>query len=412
MMDIVHAGMKDLLQKHFGFTSFLPLQEKIIENVFRGRDTLALLPTGGGKSLCYQLPALVFSGITVVVSPLISLMKDQVAGLNENNIPAVYLNSSLGIRDMHLAKERLRKKEVKMLYVAPERLAKEEFLEFLAELSLSLIAVDEAHCISEWGHDFRPEYRRLSVLRERFPGVPVIALTATATRRVREDIIKELSFRNPGTFCGSFDRRNLRYSIRPKTETYAQIVNYIEDHPGASGIVYCLSRVAVDRMAERLSADGVAALPYHAGLAQKERSLNQEQFMGGAAQVIAATIAFGMGINKPDIRFVIHHDLPKNLEGYYQETGRAGRDGLPADCILFFSYGDKMKHEFFIGKITDPSRARIAQEKLDTMVTFCTANQCRRRMLLRYFGEEYKNENCGACDACAGSEFLHSINLA
>ncbi len=392
--------MQDLLQKHFGFSSFLPLQEEIIENIFRGKDTLALLPTGGGKSLCYQLPALAFSGLTIVISPLISLMKDQVAGLNENGIPAVFLNSSLGVKDTRVAKEKLSSREAKILYVAPERFVKEGFLEYLSQLSVSLIAVDEAHCISEWGHDFRPEYRRLSIVREWFPRVPVIALTATATQKVREDIVRQLQFRDPGVFCGSFDRKNLNYLVRPKMETYAQILNYLEDHPDYSGIIYCHSRAAVDRMAEELVADGVVALPYHAGLGSKERTENQEAFMGGDARVIVATIAFGMGIDKPDIRFVIHHDLPRNIEGYYQETGRAGRDGLPADCILFFSYGDKIKHEFFIGKMENLDRARIAQAQLDTIVTFCTANYCRRKMLLKYFGEVYPRDRCDSCDVC------------
>ena len=394
--------MQDLLKKHFGFSRFLPLQEKIIESIFKGKDTLVLLPTGGGKSLCYQLPALAFSGLTIVISPLISLMKDQVSGLNENGIPAVFLNSSLGVRETRVAQERLMNREAKLLYVAPERLVKEGFLDFLSKFSISLIAIDEAHCISEWGHDFRPEYRRLSIVREWFPDVPVVALTATATTKVRDDIVQQLRFRDPGIFCGSFDRKNLRYSVRPKTETYAQIVNYLEDHSRDSGIIYCHSRAAVDRMAGELVADGIVALPYHAGLSPKERTVNQEAFMKEEARVIVATIAFGMGINKPNIRFVIHHDLPRNIEGYYQETGRAGRDGLPADCILFFSYGDKMKHEFFIGKMGDPIRARIAQAQLDTMVTFCTADYCRRRMLLRYFGEEYPHARCNSCDVCLG----------
>jgi ATP-dependent DNA helicase RecQ len=371
-------------------------------NVLKRRDTLALLPTGGGKSLCYQLPALIFSGITIVVSPLISLMKDQVAGLEESAISAAYLNSSLGVREEREIRARIQAGRVKLLYVAPERVMKPDFLEFVESLSVALIAIDEAHCISEWGHDFRPEYRKLAKLRDVFPGTPVIALTATATMKVREDIVRQLKFEKHGAFCGSFDRANLIYRIRPKQETYSQILAYAEDHPGQSGIIYCHSRAAVDRMAENLSADGISALPYHAGLDTKTRTANQEAFMQGRAQVVAATIAFGMGIDKPDVRFVIHHDLPKNIEGYYQETGRAGRDGLPAECILFFSYSDKMKHEFFIGKMTDPDRADIARRQLETMVTFCVSNRCRRRMLLRYFGEEYPKENCGMCDTCFG----------
>jgi ATP-dependent DNA helicase RecQ len=394
--------MHEALKKHFGFEKFLPLQEEIIMNVLKRRDTLALLPTGGGKSLCYQLPALIFSGITIVVSPLISLMKDQVAGLEEGAIPAAFLNSSLGVREERETRARILAGRVKLLYVAPERIMKPDFMEFIESLSVALIAVDEAHCISEWGHDFRPEYRRLAKLRDVFPGTPFIALTATATPKVREDIIRQLKFEKSAVYCGSFDRANLIYQIRPKHETYSQILAYAEDHPGQSGIIYCHSRAAVDRMADDLTADGVAALPYHAGLDAKTRTANQDAFMRGKTHVIAATIAFGMGIDKPDVRFVIHHDLPKNIEGYYQETGRAGRDGLPAECILFFSYSDKMKHEFFIGKMTDPDRADIARRQLDTMVTFCTSPRCRRRMLLRYFGEDYPKENCGMCDSCFG----------
>ncbi|MFA6407747.1 MAG: RecQ family ATP-dependent DNA helicase [Candidatus Paceibacterota bacterium] len=393
--------MKNALLKHFGFDDFLPLQEDIIENIMRGIDTLALLPTGGGKSLCYQLPALELPGITLVVSPLIALMKDQVSGLKESSIPAVYLNSSLGVKEEREIKARLEAGGVKLLYVAPERLLKEGFMEFLGRLSISLLAVDEAHCISEWGHDFRPEYRNLSLIRNFFPKVPIIALTATATRRVREDIVRQLSFKEYGAYCGSFDRENLHYSIRPKMDAYYEIVNYIENHPNQSGIIYCHSRASVDRIAEDLQADSINALPYHAGLSTKTRTKNQEEFKNGTACVIVATIAFGMGIDKSDVRFVIHHDLPKNIEGYYQETGRAGRDGKPAECILFFSYGDKRKHEYFISKRTDPVQIRIAEEQLETMVTYCTAQRCRRMMLLQYFGEKYSRTNCGHCDICA-----------
>ncbi len=376
------------------------MQQAIIENVLAGRDTLALLPTGGGKSLCYQLPAMMLPGLTLVVSPLISLMKDQVAGLEESNIPAAYLNSTLGVREERRIKDELKEGKLKILYVAPERLMKEGFMEFLKTLPVALFAIDEAHCISEWGHDFRPEYRKIALVRSLFPTAPVIALTATATTKVRADIVRQLAFNEYGSFCGSFDRKNLHYSIRPKQNAYAEILSYIEDRPGASGIVYCHSRASVDRMAEDLTADGIQALPYHAGLAPKERAKNQELFMRGEVQVIAATIAFGMGIDKPDIRFVIHHDLPKNIEGYYQETGRAGRDGKPAECVLFFSFHDKEKHEFFISKMTDAARIRVAEQQLETMVTYCTARFCRRRMLLKYFGEEYKTDECGKCDVC------------
>lgn len=392
--------MRETLKKHFGFDAFRPLQQGIIENVLAGKDTLALLPTGGGKSLCYQLPAMMLPGLTLVVSPLISLMKDQVSGLARSNIPAAYLNSSLGIREERRVMEELVGGTIKILYVAPERLMKEGFIGFLKGLSVSLIAVDEAHCISEWGHDFRPEYRNISLVRREFPGVPVIALTATATTKVKGDIVRQLAFNDYGAFCGSFDRPNLHYAIRPKQDAYAEILRYIEDRPGMAGIVYCHSRASVDRMAEDLTADGIQALPYHAGLSPKERAKNQELFMKGEVQIITATIAFGMGIDKPDIRFVIHHDLPKNLEGYYQETGRAGRDGKPAECVLFFSFHDKEKHEFFISKMTDAARIRAAEQQLEVMVTYCTARFCRRKMLLKYFGENYEKKNCEKCDMC------------
>lgn len=396
--------MKDALKKHFGFSHFLPHQEDIISSVLAHRDVLALLPTGAGKSLCYQLPAMMLPGITLVVSPLISLMQDQVAGLAQNEIPAVYLNSTLGVRAERAVREQLAGGNVKILYVAPERLMKPEFLELAHGLSISLIAVDEAHCISEWGHDFRPEYRKLHTLRNLFPGIPVIALTATATLKVRRDIATQLKFSDFDSFVGGFDRPNLRYFIRPKQEAYSQILNYIEDHPGQSGIIYCHSRASAERLAEQLLSDGVEASAYHAGLPVKDRAGRQERFMNGTTQVITATIAFGMGIDKSDVRFVIHYDLPKNIEGYYQETGRAGRDGKLSDCILFFSYHDREKHEFFIQK-SSPARAKIAQEQLDAMVTFCTAHRCRRKMILQYFGEEYSKESCESCDYCLFSGY-------
>lgn len=392
--------MHAILKEYFGFTKFLPLQQEIITDVLAKKDVLALLPTGAGKSLCYQLPALQLPGITLVISPLIALMKDQVNALQANKIPAAYLNSSLKVKEEREIKEAIVNHEIKLLYVAPERLMKEGFLDFIADQTISLIAVDEAHCISEWGHDFRPEYRSLNILRSKFPGVPVIALTATATRKVREDIIRQLAFTNHATYCGSFDRPNLHYYIRDKQNAYYYVQSYLEDHPGSSGIIYCHSRKGVERMADELTSDGIEALPYHAGLPQAIRTEHQERFKRGEARVIVATIAFGMGIDKPDVRFVIHYDLPKNLEGYYQETGRAGRDGLPADCILFFSYADKRKHEFFIEQTTNPMRAAIMQQQLDTMITFCTATRCRRKMMLSYFSETYPNANCGKCDVC------------
>ena len=393
--------IRNTLKKHFGFDNFLPFQEDIIADVLQCKNVLAILPTGAGKSLCYQLPAMEFSGTALVVSPLISLMKDQVSALVENGIQAAYLNSSLGVSEAREIRERVLNGKVKVLYVAPERLMKDEFLDFIVSIGISLIAVDEAHCISELGHDFRPEYRKLNLLRERFPSVSMIALTATATKKVREDIIRQLGFEEGKyeTHIGSFDRKNLYYSIRGKQNAYYHILGYIEDHPGASGIIYCHSRKSVERMAEDLLADGVEAVPYHAGLPQKERAQNQEKFQSGEARVIVATIAFGMGIDKPDVRFVIHYDMPKNLEGYYQETGRAGRDGKPSDCILFFSYSDRIKHEYFISQ-KSATQALVAKYQLDKMVDFCTGVDCRRKILLGYFGEVYLKENCGACDVC------------
>ena len=394
--------MKRLLKQHFGFHSFLPYQEDIIADILQKKDVIAVLPTGAGKSLCYQLPALEFSGVTLVVSPLISLMKDQVNSLEGKNIPAAYLNSSLGVKETRQVKEDVLNGKVKLLYVAPERLVKEEFLDFLLDCGISLIAIDEAHCISEWGHDFRPEYRKLGMLREKFPGVPIVALTATATRKVRDDIKLQLKFKEGmyGEHRASFNRENLNYIIRQKDNAYYYIRAYLEDHPDYSGIIYCHSRKSVERMANDLVMDGIEAAPYHAGLPQKERTENQEKFQKGKLRIIVATIAFGMGIDKPNVRFVIHYDIPKNLEGYYQETGRAGRDGLSSDCILFFGYGDKMKHEFFIRQSKNEHRAAVAQYQLDKMVEFCTSGDCRRKMLLAYFGEAYPDKNCGMCDVC------------
>ncbi len=393
--------MKTLLKQHFGFEQFLPLQEEIIRDVIAGKDVLALLPTGAGKSLCFQLPALHFPGLTLVVSPLIALMKDQVNALKEKGIPAAYLNSSLSARQDADIRDDVAQGVIKLLYVAPERLMKDHFLDFIKTIPISLIAVDEAHCISEWGHDFRPDYRSLGYIREVFPDVPMIALTATATEKVRKDIIRQLALKDGyAMHQGSFNRPNLYYFIYPKKGAYHHIITYIQTLPSASGIIYCHSRKSTELMTEYLNENGVPALSYHAGLPQKVRTENQERFQKGEVQVIVATIAFGMGIDKSDVRFVIHYDLPKNLEGYYQETGRAGRDGKHADCILFFSEGDRIKHEFFINQMESEVRAQALRAHLDTLVTFCTARHCRRAMLLRYFGETYPYSSCGSCDVC------------
>jgi ATP-dependent DNA helicase RecQ len=395
--------MYKTLKQYFHYDSFRPLQEEIITDILAGKDVLAVMPTGGGKSLCYQLPALMFTGVTVVISPLISLMKDQVDAMQANSIPAEYLNSTLEMEDAIQIKSALRQGRVKLLYLSPERIMREGFNTFLEQLDISLFAVDEAHCISDWGHDFRPEYSQLAVLREKYPQVPMIALTATATPKVREDIITQLKLKEPSVYCGSFDRKNLYYEIRPKKDAYTQILRYLYAHRESSGIIYCQSQQATETIAAKLTGDGFPALPYHAGLPQEARKSHQEAFIQNKVRIIVATVAFGMGINKPDVRFVIHHDLPKNLESYYQETGRAGRDGQPADCLLFYSYGDKHKIEYFIEEIEDPHQKELAQRKLNSILRFCDEKGCRRKALLRYFGEMYQENNCSSCDNCTTS---------
>jgi ATP-dependent DNA helicase RecQ len=389
-----------LLKQYFGFTSFRPLQEEIIRDSLGGRDVFALLPTGGGKSLCFQLPALVRDGLTVVVSPLIALMKDQVDAMQAAGIAATFLNSSLATEESRARLRGLHQGKYRLLYVAPERLLLSGFLEDLKRWQVRLIAVDEAHCISEWGHDFRPEYRQLAELRGHFPGVPLMALTATATGRVREDIVQHLQLRDPGCFAASFNRPNLTYRVLAKNKPYDQVFEYLRARPRESGIIYCQSRKAAESVAERLNADNVRAKPYHAGLDPKQRAEHQEQFLRDDVRVICATVAFGMGINKPNVRFVIHYDLPKNIEGYYQETGRAGRDGLPGECVLLFSPGDVVKQSQFIDEKTDPQEQKIAREQLQQMVHYAENAACRRCELLAYFGETFSADDCGACDNC------------
>ncbi|HJH32384.1 MAG TPA: DNA helicase RecQ [Methanosarcinaceae archaeon] len=392
--------MHRTLQKYFGYTFFRPLQEDIINDVLNGKDTFVLMPTGGGKSLCFQLPALLMDGITVVVSPLISLMKDQVDTLQANGINAEYLNSTLSYREIKDIKASILNNRIKILYVAPERLMLSDTLGLLKDANVSLFAIDEAHCISEWGHDFRPEYRRLKILRNQFPSVPMIALTATATPKVRNDIVSELKFKEHSTYVASFDRENLFYRIKPKKDTYANLLQYLKENKGKSGIIYCQSRKTVDSLSMKLRKAGFSSLPYHAGLTDKIRAKNQEMFIRDDAQIIVATVAFGMGIDKPNVRFVVHYDLPKNLESYYQETGRGGRDGLECDCIMFFGHGDRYKIEYFINKIGKKQERDIALVQLREMIGYCEANSCRRKVLLKYFGEELKNDNCGNCDVC------------
>ncbi len=406
------TGLLPLLKQYFGFTSFRPLQEEIIRDTLAGRDVFALLPTGGGKSLCFQLPALTRDGLTVVVSPLIALMKDQVDALQASGIPATFLNSSLAADESRNRLRGLHNGEYRLLYAAPERLMLSGFLEDLQCWNVRLIAVDEAHCISEWGHDFRPEYRQIADLRKLFPLVPFMALTATATGRVREDIVTHLRLREPKCYVASFNRPNLTYRVIPKNKPYDQLLHFLRARPKESGIVYCQSRKSAERVAANLTEDGVKSRPYHAGLTPKERSEHQELFLRDDVRVICATIAFGMGINKPNVRFVVHYDLPKNIEGYYQETGRAGRDGLPGECILLFSAGDVVKQTQFIDEKPSLKEQQIARAQLQQMVHYAECAGCRRKELLAYFGEEYSAAGCDACDNCLSPRATFDGTLA
>jgi len=388
------------LKTTFGYGAFRPLQREIIETSLAGRDVFALLPTGGGKSLCFQLPALHRPGLTVVVSPLIALMKDQVDQLQAAGVAATFLNSTLTAEE---AKSRLRglhRGEWRLLYVAPERLMLDEWKENLANWNVTALAIDEAHCVSEWGHDFRPEYRQLARLRKLLPEVPVMALTATATERVRDDIVRHLQLRDPAVFVASFNRPNLTYRVLAKDQPLKQIIDFVRKREDESGIIYCATRATTERVAEALAGRGFSARAYHAGLDAGERARNQELFLRDECRIICATIAFGMGINKPNVRWVIHHDLPKNIEGYYQETGRAGRDSLPSDCLLLFSGGDAAKQTHFIDEMTDEHEKAVARNQLRVMMHYAESAGCRRRELLDYFGEKFPLDECGACDNC------------
>lgn len=393
-----------LLKKHFGYDSFRPLQEEIISHIIDGGDALVLMPTGGGKSLCFQLPALYFDGLTIIISPLISLMKDQVDALVANGIASAFINSSLDPHEIERVMFRSRNRELKMLYLAPERLASTQFKDFIQTLNVSFIAIDEAHCISEWGHDFRPEYRNLKFFREYFPNIPLVALTATATRRVRTDIIEQLQLKEKKVFLASFNRPNLSYSVYPKNDSFMQLMSLLQKYRNQPVIIYCFSRKNTEMLAKKLSDEGFFALPYHAGIGADIRKNTQEKFIRDQVPIIVATIAFGMGIDKPDVRLVVHYHLPKSIEGYYQETGRAGRDGLPSECALLYSYGDTKKHAYFINDINDEEERNQAFSKLQQVTDYCELHSCRRKFLLEYFGEDNHNEKCDNCDRCITDE--------
>ena len=408
----------EYLKRYFGFDTFKGLQEDIIRNVLAGKDTFVLMPTGGGKSLCYQLPAVMKEGTAIVISPLIALMKNQVDAMRNfstDDEVAHFLNSSLSKSEINRVKKDVIDGMTKLLYVAPESLTKDENIEFLKNIKVSFYAIDEAHCISEWGHDFRPEYRRIRPMIDTIGRAPIIALTATATPKVQHDIQKNLGILDAEVFKSSFNRPNLYYEVRSKVDAVKEIIKYVKNNPGKSGIIYCLSRKKVEELAETLKVNGIKALPYHAGMDSATRTLNQDKFLMEEADVIVATIAFGMGIDKPDIRYVIHYDIPKSLEGYYQETGRAGRDGGEGRCIAYYSYNDIVKLEKFMqGKPI--AEQEIGKQLLLETVSYAESSICRRKTLLHYFGEEYPAENCEACDNCLhpktqfeGSEYVMSV---
>lgn len=403
--------MREILKQYFGYDDFRPLQEEIVTTVLKKNDAFVLMPTGGGKSLCYQLPALKFPGLTLVISPLIALMKDQVDSLKACGIPAEFVNSTLSPEEIDEIYKEASAGKIKILYAAPERFANRKFLGLLKSVEISLIAIDEAHCISEWGHDFRPDYRNLRVLRQMFPQVPLIALTATATAKVREDIVEQLDLQKAKFFISSFNRENLCLSVVEKKNAFQKLLRLLDKYRGASVVVYCFSRRETEEIAEKLDANGFKARAYHAGLSGEKRKEIQELFIKDRIDIIAATIAFGMGIDKPDVRLVVHYTYPKTLEGYYQEIGRAGRDGLQSECVMFYTYADTRKHEFFLDQMQDRKLKTHAEEKLGKMLDYAELATCRKKYLLKYFGEDFESESCGSCDICLAEKTMFDATI-
>jgi ATP-dependent DNA helicase RecQ len=393
------VALENKLQEHFGYKNFRDKQKDIITNVLDKKDTIVLMPTGGGKSICYQLPSLILPGLTIVVSPLIALMQDQVQALRANGVKAAYLNSSLTYEESDYLMQDLEAGRIKILYVAPERLLMEQFIDFLKKLEISLFAIDEAHCLSSWGHQFRPDYKELKTLRNKFEEVPIIALTATADKTVRKEIGQLLALNNPDYFISSFDRPNLSLAVLPGQKKFEQLGKVLARHAGKCGIIYCLSRKNTEELAKKLRDNGYSAQEYHAGMSSEQRQKTQNDFIGGDLKIVVATVAFGMGIDKSNVRFVVHYNMPGNLEGYYQEIGRAGRDGEPAEAVLFYSYRDVQLRSSFIEDIEDEQQRQIQKAKLDRMKEYAESQICRRQVLLTYFSDRIE-ENCGNCDVC------------